>query len=122
MNEVSYLLDENWGFRLRKALLQAAPDITAWCVGDVGAPALGTKDPEIHTWCESHDFLLVTNNRRSMPVHLRDHLAAGRHIPGILVFRREMRIPDVIAELVLIWEASLPDEYQDQIRYLPLER
>ncbi|MEZ4864403.1 MAG: DUF5615 family PIN-like protein [Caldilineaceae bacterium] len=121
MNEVCYLLDENLGFRLRKALLQAAPDITAWCVGDVGAPALGTKDPEILIWCESHDFLLVTNNRRSMPVHLRDHLAAGRHIPGILVFQRTMRIPDVIAELILIWEASLPGEYQDQIRYLPLE-
>lgn len=121
MSETCDLLDENLGARLRKALLQVAPDITAWCVGDVGAPALGTKDPEILTWCESHDFLLVTNNRRSMPVHLRDHLAAGHHIPGILVFRREMRIPDVIAELVLIWEASLPNEYRDQIRYLPLE-
>lgn len=122
MKDVCYLLDENLGARLHKALVRTAPDIIAWCVGDVGAPALGTKDPDLLLWCESHDFLLVTNNRRSMPVHLRDHLAAGRHVPGILVFRREMRIPDVIADLVLIWEASLPGEYQDQIRYLPIER
>lgn len=47
MSDVRYLLDENLGFRLRKALRQVAPQITVWCVGDAGAPALGTKDPEI---------------------------------------------------------------------------
>ena len=120
MSEVRYLFDENLGSRLRKALLQAAPEITIWCVGDAGAPPLGTQDPEILVWCETHNFVLVTNNRCSMPLHLDDHLRIGRHIPGIFVLRREMRIPDTIAELILIWEASLPNEFQDQIRYLPI--
>ena len=73
MSEVRYLLDENLGFRLRKSLRHAAPQLTVWCVGDAGAPGLGTKDPEILVWCETYQFLLVTDNRRSMPVHLQDH-------------------------------------------------
>lgn len=115
-----YLLDENLGTRLRSALRQADPQMTVWCVGDVGAPPYGTKDPEILRWCEIYDFVLVTENRKSMPVHLHDHVAAGKHVPGIFVLPPKYRISDVVDELILIGGASLPDEYQDQIRYLPV--
>lgn len=120
MNEIQYLLDENLGFRLRRAIRQAAPQLTVWCVGDAGAPKLGAKDAEILIWCETPNFVLVTDNRRSMPVHLQDHLDAGGHIPGIFVLRPELSMGEIIDELLLIGEASLPNEYQDQIRYLPL--
>jgi len=52
--------------------------------------------------------------------HLRDHLAGGRHIPGILVAPFPLDIGALIQELTLVWGASQPDEYQDQIVYLPL--
>ena len=55
-----------------------------------------------------------------MPGHLRDHLAAGRHIPGILVAPFSLNIGALIEELILVWGASQPDGYQDQIVYLPL--
>ncbi len=55
-----------------------------------------------------------------MPGHLRDHLAAGGHVPGILVVPFPLGIGALVEELILIWGASLPDEYQDQIVYLPL--
>jgi hypothetical protein len=55
-----------------------------------------------------------------MPGHLRDHLAAGRHVPGTLVVPFSLDIGALVEELILIWGASLPDEYQDQIAYLPL--
>ena len=55
-----------------------------------------------------------------MPGHLRDHLAVGRHIPGILVAPFPLDIGALIEELILIHGASQPDEYRDQIVYLPL--
>jgi hypothetical protein len=57
-----------------------------------------------------------------MPAHLQAHLDAGGHVPGIFVLRPELSMGEMIDELVLIWEATLPNEYQDQIRYLPLSR
>ena len=70
MSEIRYLLDENVNPILRSALLRERPNLTVWQVEMLGAPALGTLDPEILIWCEENLFLLVTNNRKSMPVHL----------------------------------------------------
>ncbi len=107
---------------IRKQLARRAPGLRLYIIGDGEAPAKGTRDPDILIWLEAQDCLLVTYNYSTMPVHLRDHLAVGRHIPGILEVSEEMSIGMIIEELWLIWGASLPDEFRDQIRYLPLSR
>jgi len=115
-----YLLDEHIDPMYRAQLLRAAPDLEVWIIGDPGAPRRGTPDPEILIWCEDHAFVLVTNNRKSMPRHLTDHLALGRHIPGILVINPALTTGQLIDELVLIALASEMDEYRDLLLYLPL--
>ena len=118
MSTIKYLLDEHVNPRFRKALVRRESEMIVRCIGDVGVPPLQTSDPDILLWCEAHGFSLVTNNRASMPVHLQDHLAAGRHIPGIFVLNPNMTMGGTIDELILIWAASDSDEYVDQLRYL----
>jgi len=48
------------------------------------------------------------------------HLAQGRHIPGILTLNEELSVGEIVEELLLIAGASLVDEYQDRIEYLPV--
>ena len=120
MGEISYLLDENVNPVLRAALLRAEPDLVVWQVGMLGAPALGTLDPEILLWCEANQFILVTNNRKSMPVHLQDHLAEGWWAMGIFILNAEMSVGETVAELLLIATASSAEEYQNQIIFLPI--
>jgi hypothetical protein len=55
-----------------------------------------------------------------MPQHLADHLAAGRHVPGILILGAGMSFGAILDELELIAVASLPNEYRDLIVHLPL--
>lgn len=121
MSHRQYLLDENVNPRLRKALKQHYPDMTVWQVGDVGTVPRGTLDPEILLWCERHQFSLVTNNRTSMPVHLRDHLLAGHHVPAIFIIHDGMSIGEIVSELGLIWELADPDEFADLINFLPID-
>jgi hypothetical protein len=120
MSEIKYLLDEHINPRLRKALKRLAPDIVVWRIGDPITPLLSTPDQEILLWCEERGFSLVTNNRESMPVHLREHLAAGKHVPGIFTLNPDMTLGETADELVLIWGASEAEEYTDQLNYLPL--
>ncbi|MEA5502497.1 hypothetical protein VB735_05115 [Halotia wernerae UHCC 0503] len=55
-----------------------------------------------------------------MPVHLAEHIAQGRHVPGIFILNDKLTIGQAIDELILIAEASFDDEYQNQILHLPL--
>ncbi len=91
-------------------------------IGEPSIPAKGTKDHEILEWCEKYDFILVTNNRKSMPVHLNDHLQANRHIPGIFILNANLSVGQNIDELILIAECSFLNEYQDQIIHLPITK
>ena len=77
---VKYLLDENIDPVYSVELLRHEPQLIVWMVGDPGAPKKGALDPEILSWCESHNFALVTKNRKSMRGHLTDHLAEGHHV------------------------------------------
>jgi hypothetical protein len=71
------LLDETVDPLYRSELLKRGPVMVVWRVGSPGAPYLETLDPEILCCCEDNDFILVTNNRKTIPQHLRDHLEQG---------------------------------------------
>ena len=118
MNSFKFLLDENTGRSLRDALSQQWPDMVVWAVGEPGVPSRGTPDPDILRWCDTQQFALVTYNRASMPMHLKDHLTAGCHILGIFVLRRKMSIGQIIEALGAIWLTADPGQYADQITYL----
>jgi hypothetical protein len=121
MSQPCFLLDENMAHRtVRKLLLQREPGMRVLAVGQPSAPSLSVPDTELLVWVEEQGCLLVTRNRASMPVHLHNHLSAGRHVPGILVVPQRMAPWQVSDQLFLIWGASLPGEYRDQIVYLPL--
>lgn len=112
------MLNENVNPAIRTQLARLAPEMDVWIVGDPGSVPLGTPDPAILEWCEDHDVMLVTNNRHSMPYHLKDHLAKGRHIPGIILLTVALDIGEIIQGLLLVWGAALPREYEDSYVYL----
>jgi hypothetical protein len=115
---VRYLLDEHLSPVYRAQLVRREPELIVRMIGDLDAPSKGTLDPEILIWCENNEFILVTNNRKSMPRHLADHLAADRHVPGIVTIDPNQSIGQTIEVLIIIAGASLEGEYQDRIEYL----
>ncbi|MBF2017529.1 MAG: DUF5615 family PIN-like protein [Richelia sp. RM2_1_2] len=117
---LKYLIDENVNPLYPKQIRQREPSIIVKVVGELNIPPKGTLDPEILDWCEENNFVLVTNNRTSMPVHLADHIAKNRHIPGILIINPNLSVGENLEELILLALASEENEYQDRIVYLPL--
>lgn len=117
---IRYLLDEHLNPAYRSHLVRRNPDLVVRIIGDLDAPPKGTLDSDILVWCETNGFMLVTNNRKSMPKHLADHLADGRHIPGILTIDTDQSIGQTVEDLLIIAGASFDSEYQDRIDYLPL--
>jgi hypothetical protein len=118
-----FLLDENlrgplWNAILRHNL-RGVEVLDVVRVGDASAPSLHSPDADILSWAETHDRILVTLDRSTMPDHLNAHLAAGRHSPGIYLVRREASIADVMEYLLLAAYVSVPEEWLDRIVYIP---
>lgn len=121
MAGIRYLLDENIAPAVRSQLLLHAPNSEVIRVGDEAAPPYGTPDGRLLEWIEEQGYILVSSDRRTMPNHLHNHLAQGKYVPGILLLKRRVVVRELIADLILIWRASALSEYQDHIRYLPLD-
>jgi hypothetical protein len=113
-----FLFDENTEPALIIGLRRRDPTREVWRIGDPLALPRGSLDPDILRWCEDHDCVLVTNNRHSMPTHLRDHIQEGRHVPGILSIGTQMRVGLVIDLLILASQIIDPEECRDQIKHL----
>src|SRR4051794_11582418 len=118
-----YVLDEHlrgplWGIILRHNGRGVDPiDVTR--VGDEPELPIGVSDPDILLWAEREQRILVSEDKSTMPGHLADHLAAGRHSPGVFTVRPGFSLPQVLTFLVLAAYASDPGEWQDQIIYIP---
>jgi len=122
MSSIRFLLDEHVPLVIQTQLERMEPAMRVYAIGDEAAPPKSAPDPAILAWLEANGCMLVTNNRATIPVHLQAHLAQGRHVPGIVQLPRRMSIGAILDDLLLIWGASQPAEFQDQIVYLPLRR
>ncbi len=120
MNRPRFLLDEHIPRAVQRQLRRRDMRVEVLAVGDPGAPPSGTPDPEILEWIEEHGYILVTENRRTLPAYLSAHFEAGRHIPGLFWLRPGTTIGEVVEELHLIWQLCAAEEFLDRALYLPL--
>ena len=115
-----FLLDENMKRAIQRQLHRLNSEIEVKLVGDAQVPPRGTSDPDILTWIEHNNYILVTRNRKTMPKHFIEHLATGRQVPGVLCIRKSVTMAELINILHLIWYASEAEEYHDKLTFIPL--
>jgi hypothetical protein len=61
----------------------------------------------------------VSEDKSTMPTHLADHLAAGRHSPGVMLIRSATSLREVLDHLVLTAHASEAHEWVDMVVFIP---
>jgi predicted nuclease of predicted toxin-antitoxin system len=119
-----FLLDENLPGRLWSAVMRHnAREINIVDAVQVGEPAdlpRGTQDPAILVWAETEGRILVSEDLSTLPIFLANHLAAGRHSPGIFLIRHGSSLKEVVDFLVLVAHASEPWEWADRCHFIPV--
>jgi hypothetical protein len=83
-------------------------------------PSFGSLDPDILSFCEQQQRMLVSLDRASLPVHVAAHQAAGGHTWGVMLVTRRCSLRQLLDDLLLIWIATEGEEWHDSIHYLPL--
>lgn len=79
----------------------------------------GVPDAMLLDRAAAEGRVLVSHDRRTMIDHFRDHLAAGKSSPGLLIVSQGSAIGDVVEALLYVWALSDPEELRDQVYYLP---
>ena len=79
----------------------------------------GIPDPEVLEIAAQQGRILVTHDRRTMVDHFRNRLAEGKSSPGVFLVTQSVRIGQIVEAIVMVWAASEPVEWENQLRYLP---
>src|SRR5689334_17528426 len=84
------------------------PNLDLVSVADVGL--IGADDPSVLEWAASEDRLVLTHDAATLIGFAYDRVIAGLAMPGIIEVRQELPIASVIDDLLLLVDASNPDE------------
>lgn len=120
-NRIRFLADQDFREAIVIGLQRRRPEINIRLVKEIGL--LHRPDPEILEYAREQGRMLLTHDKRTMPKHLDDLLLTlppGDHHPGGFLVPQRMATGRAIEELLLIWEASEPEEWQDRFTFLPL--
>lgn len=79
----------------------------------------GLSDPQVLSLAAQENRILVTHDRRTMPLHFADFIV-NQKSPGVLIIAQKVNVNVAIEELLLIWAASDAEEWLDIIVDLPL--
>lgn len=80
----------------------------------------GVGDGEVLDIAAMQGRILVSQDFRTMPKHFAEFLSAGRSSPGVFLIKQRPPLAALIDELVLVWTASTPDDWTNQIVEIPL--
>ena len=115
---VLLLVDQDFDWDILRGLTRRVPNLDAVTAHQVGLSAV--SDPELLAWAAEAGRIVITHDRKTMPYHAADRIAAGEKMPGVFVVPRQLPIAQAIDDLEIIVVCSQENEWQDMIRYLPL--
>jgi hypothetical protein len=112
-----FLADENFDNRILSGLRRRRPAVDILRVQD--ASLTGAEDPVVLAWAAEDGRVLLTHDAATIPEHAYERVLAGAAMPGVIEVPFQMPIGDAIEELLLVVDASQPDDLENQVIYLP---
>jgi hypothetical protein len=112
------LIDQDLDHDILRGLIRRLPRLDAVTAFEIGMRE--ATDPQLLTRAAQEGRIVVTHDRKTMPMHAAALMSAGENIAGLLVVPRGMSLRQAIEDLELMIACSENDEWVNVIRYLPL--
>jgi hypothetical protein len=80
----------------------------------------GMTDSDVLLLAVDHQRLLVSHDAGTMPSHFGALRNAGGRSPGVFLIAQTLDVGSAIDELVLVWTASEPADWESRLVWLPL--
>jgi predicted nuclease of predicted toxin-antitoxin system len=85
----------------------------------MAAGLAGLADQEVLARAARDGRILVTHDQATMSRHFAEFVQA-QHSPGVIVIPQYLPLREAADDLILIWTATLDEEWTDRIAFLPI--
>jgi hypothetical protein len=113
-----FLADEDFDNDIVRGMLRRLPNLDIIRGQDVGLS--GALDPVVLEWAAREGRVLLTHDVSTMTAHAYARVSSDFPMPGVFAVSQLAPIGQVIEDLLLLAECSLPGEWEGQVRYVPL--
>jgi len=110
--------DENLNNNIVRGLLRRRPQLDIVRIQDVGLS--GADDPTVLEWAAQEGRVLLTHDVSTITKYAYERVRTGQTMPGVFEVGRNVPIGRAIDDILLVAEYSLDDEWEGQVRYLPV--
>jgi hypothetical protein len=115
---IRFAADEDFSHDIVRALRRSLPVLDIVTIHDAGGR--GWPDPRVLEWAAAERRVLLTHDVNTMIGHARKMVERGETLSGLVVVHQRLPVGDVLEDLVLIATCSNPEEWIDQVQFLPL--
>lgn len=112
------LSDQNFNGDIVRGLLLRRPSLDLIRVQDIGLAQ--ADDPTILDWAATHNRIVVTHDRATMPSFAYDRVVNDKAMPGVFILNDLLSVRQAIDALLLVDEVTEPTEWTGLVAYLPL--
>jgi hypothetical protein len=77
-------------------------------------------DPTILEWAATHELVLLTHDRKTIPPFAYARVAAGLPMPGIFLVSNDIPTGQAIDEVLLAAQCLSADECKNLVWYFPM--
>lgn len=116
---MKFAADENFDNDILRGLFRVLPNLNMVRIQDAGLS--GVEDPEVLEWCARENRILLTHDVRTITKFAYDRLEIGLEMPGVFEISKRLAVNVAIQELILIATCSEPEEWANQVWFLPLK-
>lgn len=113
-----FVADENFNNDILRGVLRLNATVDIVRVQDISL--LGSDDPTIIAWAAEQNRVLLTHDVKTMTKYAYERVALGQPMPGVFEVNLDAPTGQIIEEILMLAVCSREDEWQGQVRYLPL--
>lgn len=113
-----WLTDENFNSDVVRGVCRIIPHADIVRARDAGLA--GVSDEALLAWAAERGRILLTHDVSTITLHAYRRVVNGDKMPGVFEVGRTVSIRTAITDIVLLTECSDAEEWEGQVRYLPL--
>jgi hypothetical protein len=116
MTVIRFQADADLRQAIVTGVIRREPNLDFRSANDAGLE--GVKDPEVLALAAQDSRVLVTHDRKTMPTEFGQFIISYSS-SGVLILSQNLPIGEAIDAIILVWEASVAEEWINQIMTFP---